>query len=66
MSFSEFVDLPKIVVEAVDLSYEVSLKSDILDMTNMGIISQTIGNSYNKVEKMKMYCSDDTGTFTNI
>ena len=39
MSFSEFVDLPKIVVEAVDLSYEVSLKSVILDMTNMGIIS---------------------------
>ena len=35
-------------------------------MSNMGFKSESTGNEYKKVEKMRNYFSDDTGAFPKL
>ena len=49
-SIAELSEVPKELVELVGHTYAVSLKPTISDMTEMVIISNSTGSTYNKFE----------------
>ena len=64
--FSEFFQVPTDVKEAIYLTGRGSIKSVILEMSNMGLKSDSTGKNYKKAEKMWNDFSDDTGSFTKL
>ena len=59
-AFSEFLQVPTEVKEAIDLTDIDSIKSAISEMSNMGMKQSSTGSNYKKTKKMWNNCSDDT------
>ena len=65
-NFPEFFQVPTDLKEAIGLAYICSIKSEISEMSNIGLKLESTGKNYKKSENMWNDCLDYTRAFPKL